>query len=54
MDVALRSLSEQGGGDNDDPPAQEVERQFPPGIRERVVEVEREIPFIEREVPATG
>jgi hypothetical protein len=39
-----------GGRDGDDPPAREIVRDLPPFL-ERIVEVWREAPFIEREIP---
>ena len=52
MDVARRPPSERREGDNDNPPVREIEREQLPGRRyERVIEVEREVPFIDREVP---
>jgi hypothetical protein len=48
MDVASRTPPERG--DDDDPPAQEAKKDLPRRRGERIVEVEREIPFIEREV----
>jgi hypothetical protein len=49
MNATVRASPGNGGGDRDDPPAREVERDLP-RRRERVVEEVREVPFIEREV----